>query len=85
MRVLSFLLVVGFVGCSGSEVVQPEDVARRLHETVPLIDGHNDLPGQYRDLSNQFSSLDIAKSHSGFRSRVCGGFPPLVTCTSNWR
>ena len=61
MRLLSFLMV-GFVGCSGSEAVQSEDVARRSHETVPLIDGHNDLPGQYRDLSNQFSSLDIAKT-----------------------
>ena len=62
MRLLSSLLVVCFAGCSGSEAVQSDDVARRLHETVPLIDGHNDLPGQYRDLSNQFSSLDIAKS-----------------------
>ena len=61
VSLLSFPLV-GFAGCSGSQAVQSEDVARRLHETVPLIDGHNDLPGQYRDLSNQFSSLDIAKS-----------------------
>ncbi len=37
--------------------------AARLHRQTPLIDGHNDLPGRYRETVNRrFSELDISKS-----------------------
>lgn len=58
------------LACAGSllaceapapSVEAQEDDARRLHEEVPLIDGHNDLPGQYREeVNRKFSELDIA-------------------------
>jgi len=59
-------LACGF-GCGGtvphSVEAQDEDDARRLHGEVPLIDGHNDLPGQYREnVNRQFSELDIEQA-----------------------
>lgn len=42
---------------------QTEERARALHDEVPLIDGHNDLPYQYRlEVERRFSELDIASS-----------------------
>jgi membrane dipeptidase len=41
---------------------QTEDHARKLHEEVPLVDGHNDLPWQYREkVSRKFSELDVSE------------------------
>jgi len=47
------------------------EVRQRLRE-VPLIDGHNDLPWQYRKRSNDFSAIDLARDTSQLT-------PPLVT------
>lgn len=39
-----------------------EDAARKLHQAVPLIDGHNDLPWQYREkVGRKFSELDVSR------------------------
>jgi membrane dipeptidase len=45
---------------------------RQLLREVPLIDGHNDLPWQYRKHSNDFSALDLARDTSKLT-------PPLIT------
>jgi membrane dipeptidase len=45
---------------------------RQLLRKVPLIDGHNDLPWQYRKHSNDFSAIDLARDTSRLT-------PPLVT------
>ena len=45
---------------------------RQLLREVPLIDGHNDLPWQYRKRSNDFSAIDLARNTSQLT-------PPLVT------
>jgi membrane dipeptidase len=45
---------------------------RQLLREVPLIDGHNDLPWQYRKHSNDFSAIDLARDTSQLT-------PPLVT------
>jgi membrane dipeptidase len=45
---------------------------RQLLREVPLIDGHNDLPWQYRKRSNDFSAIDLARGTSQLT-------PPLVT------
>lgn len=34
---------------------------------VPLVDGHNDLPWQYRKLSNDFSRVHLETGTTGFR------------------
>ena len=46
--------------------------ARRLLRQVPLIDGHNDVPWQYRKHSNDFSALDLAQDTSALK-------PPMHT------
>src|SRR5262245_43442112 len=39
-----------------------QDAATKLHKSVPLIDGHNDLPWEYREkVSRKFSKLDVSK------------------------
>ena len=45
---------------------------RQLLREVPLIDGHNDLPWQYRKRSNDFSLVDLARGTSKLS-------PPVVT------
>ena len=45
---------------------------RHLLRQVPLIDGHNDLPWQYRKHSNDFSAIDLTRDTSKLT-------PPLVT------
>ncbi len=47
------------------------EVHKILRES-PLIDGHNDLPWQYRKRSNDFSAIDLRKDTSKL-------VPPLVT------
>ena len=50
---------------------QEQDRARRLHEEVPLIDGHNDLPGQYREeVNRRMSELDIAVSQAELHTDI---------------
>src|ERR1035438_2536692 len=45
---------------------------RQLLSEVPLIDGHNDLPWQYRKRSNDLGAIDLAHDTSKLR-------PPVVT------
>ncbi|HVM50421.1 MAG TPA: dipeptidase [Candidatus Acidoferrum sp.] len=45
---------------------------RRLLRETPLVDGHNDLPWQYRKRSNDFSAIDLRADTSKLD-------PPLVT------
>jgi membrane dipeptidase len=45
---------------------------RQLLREVPLIDGHNDLPWQYRKRSNDFSAINLSRDTRKLS-------PPLVT------
>src|SRR5438093_8063880 len=45
---------------------------RKLLRQVPLIDGHNDLPWQYRKRSNDFSMINLREDTRKLKS-------PLVT------
>jgi membrane dipeptidase len=40
---------------------------REILRTVPLIDGHNDLPWQYRKLSNDFSRVRLETGTTDFK------------------
>jgi membrane dipeptidase len=52
------LLTVAACGCAA----EAQDPAAELHKSVPLIDGHNDLPWQYREtVDRKFSKLDVSK------------------------
>lgn len=60
-------------GASAQEAAESreEDRARRLHDEVPLIDGHNDLPYRYREeVNRRISELDIAESQAGLHTDI---------------
>ena len=47
---------------AGCAAEAQQDAAAKLHKSVPLIDGHNDLPWQYREkVKRKFSELDVSK------------------------
>jgi len=45
---------------------------RQILREVPLVDGHNDLPWQYRKRTNDLSAIDLARDTAKLN-------PPLVT------
>jgi len=45
--------------------------ARALHDKIPLIDGHNDLPWQYRKVAgNALSKIDIAQHQPSLHTDI---------------
>jgi len=48
------------------------DEVRQILREVPLIDGHNDVPWQYRKHSNDFSAIDLERDTSRLD-------PPMAT------
>ncbi|MEO8218591.1 MAG: dipeptidase [Acidobacteriota bacterium] len=75
MRTLAFALILSFVAAlataatpsksPGSDESALLDRARNILKTVPLIDGHNDLPWEYREhVANHLSQLDLTKNTS---------------------
>ena len=51
-------LSIAAAGCAAAA----QDPASKLEKSVPLIDGHNDLPWQYREkVKRKFSELDVSK------------------------
>ena len=60
--------------------INKPDAARLLHikdllREVPLIDGHNDLPWQYRKLGNDMNAIDLTKDTTGLK--LVTDFPRL--------
>jgi len=49
----------------------------RILRQVPLIDGHNDVPWQYRTRSNDFSQLDLRKDLSKLDPPMATDIPRL--------
>lgn len=49
----------------------------QLLKQVPLIDGHNDVPWQYRDRTNDFSALDLAHDTAGLTPPMHTDIPRL--------
>lgn len=77
VAVLSLLLVsAGVSAQTGAQAPDPR-VARILRE-VPLIDGHNDLPWQYRErVANRVSAIDIRHDQSGIEKPLHTDIPRL--------
>ena len=50
---------------------------RQLLREVPLIDGHNDLPWQFRKRTNDLSALDISRDVSQVKPTVVTDIPRL--------
>jgi membrane dipeptidase len=51
--------------------------ARRILWEAPLIDGHNDVPWQYRKRSNDFSALDLEHDTSDLKPSMHTDIPRL--------
>jgi membrane dipeptidase len=73
MKTLTALLLFSFaIAMSAAENPKDTNAATRLatvHDilrAVPLIDGHNDLPWEYRKLSNDFSRVQLESGTTGF-------------------
>jgi membrane dipeptidase len=82
---LSLCCLLAFVSAgSGAETYMtnaysPREIAhvRKILRQVPLIDGHNDVPWQYRKRSNDFSQLDLAKDLSKLDPPMATDIPRL--------
>ena len=45
--------------------------ARALHDQIPLIDGHNDLPWQYRKVADRaLSKIDLSENQPGLHTDI---------------
>lgn len=66
--------LIGYGACAGGDSPSPStplERARALHDRVPLIDGHNDLPWQYRQhFQRAVSRLDIAQPQPDFMTDI---------------
>ena len=74
-RSTAILLSIGLFTVSTSaetRSINKPDAARILHikdllREVPLIDGHNDLPWQYRKLGNDMNAIDLTEDTTGLK------------------
>ena len=68
------LLIISATVCNKADETKPNDLLERvqtLHSKVPLIDGHNDLPWQYRQKANKdVWSVDIKESQPNFQTDI---------------
>ena len=77
-RILLFLLgsmiITGSIACAPAEEPlsdDPVERARALHKLVPLTDGHNDLPWQYRnDADRDVWARDISQSQPEWHTDI---------------
>ncbi|CAH1780221.1 unnamed protein product, partial [Owenia fusiformis] len=67
--VVAILIVVGVViarrGKGPAAPLTPLERASKVLKRYPLIDGHNDLPWQFRKVGNNVTMLDLRKNLSG--------------------
>ena len=73
------LLTATLDGLSAESVPSPDRIAhiKELLREVPLIDGHNDLPWQYRKRGNDMGLFDLTKNTSS--SKLVTDIPRLKT------
>jgi membrane dipeptidase len=53
------------------------ETAREIFREVPLIDGHNDVPWQYRRRETNFTGIDLAKSTAELKPTMHTDIPRL--------
>jgi membrane dipeptidase len=71
---LGSTIITGSIACAPGEEPLPDDPverARALHKLVPLTDGHNDLPWQYRnDADRDVWARDISQSQPEWHTDI---------------
>ena len=67
------IVTVAAAGKSDSRL----DEVRQILREVPLIDGHNDVPWEYRKHSNDFSAIDLAGDTSHLQPPMATDIPRL--------
>lgn len=82
-----FFVITSAVLCGLTAVTSPADEpnsdryldeVRQLLKRVPLIDGHNDTPWEYRDrVHNNFAELNLAQSTAGLKPPMHTDIPRL--------
>jgi len=58
---------------SAAQIAEVKEILRE----VPFIDGHNDLPWQYRKLGNDLDAIDLTKDTSKMKSPLVTDIPRL--------
>jgi membrane dipeptidase len=53
------------------------DQAKKILRQIPLIDGHNDVPWQYRKRSNDFSAIDLSADTRKLNQPMATDIPRL--------
>jgi membrane dipeptidase len=76
LAALSLRAVLGAEDTAKAPTQESKIVEKILRE-VPLIDGHNDLPWQYRKLSNDFDAIDLRADTSKSKSLLVTDIPRL--------
>ena len=72
------LVAMNLAISSAAEKTDPNlESVRQILREVPLIDGHNDVPWEYRQHSNDFSAIDLEKDTSGVPLRMATDIPRL--------
>ncbi|MEM9585982.1 MAG: dipeptidase [Planctomycetota bacterium] len=67
-----FTLVTFFVGSTvwSVEPMAISDAARRIHDSAPVIDGHNDLPWAIRETGKGLSAFRLDQPQPGFHTDI---------------
>src|SRR5437016_282141 len=81
MRWIALFLFIAACSMSAQQTTVPNTVhlatVRKLLREVPLIDGHNDLPWQFRRRTNSFDSIDLRQDNSRLKEPLVTDFPRL--------
>lgn len=64
-------------GDAAKSPTQESNIVQQILREVPLIDGHNDLPWQYRKLSNNFDAIDLRADTSRSKALLATDIPRL--------
>jgi membrane dipeptidase len=75
---LRFALLVSLLVITTAALGQRDSRVDRILRDVPLIDGHNDLPWEFRDrVKNHLAEIDLRKDQSGLEKPLMTDIPRL--------
>lgn len=57
-------------GSERTELIQVSDAARAIHESAPVIDGHNDLPWAIRKMGGRLDRIDLRQNQTQLHTDI---------------